>query len=77
MYCMLDSFGPVRMALGLFYNGQRRNKLPLPAQPVAYDAPGTNVMARIVQREACSVKRKGYKILWYCCGAVELLDGET
>jgi hypothetical protein len=29
-------------------------------------------MARILQREACGVKRKTYNILWYGCGAWKL-----
>lgn len=55
--------------------GERhRAKLPLLAHPGAKSAPGGNVMARIVQREACGVKQKGYKVLWYGCGGEGAAD---
>src|SRR5260370_17535831 len=38
-------------------------------KPFARNAEGTgNVMAGIVARATCGVKRKGYKILWLGCG---------
>jgi hypothetical protein len=52
MYCMVDSFGPMRFARA---NGAAQSS-PLLPQRVTRSVPDANVMARIVQREGCGVK---------------------
>jgi hypothetical protein len=68
MYCMCDSLRPVRFACAT----RRSTKLPLLAKALSGKHSGqANVLARILQREACGVKRNIYNILWYGCGSGE------
>jgi hypothetical protein len=68
MYCMCDSLRPVRFACAK----RRTTKLPLLAKALSGKHSGqANVLARILQREACGVKRNIYNILWYGCGGAE------
>ena len=66
MYRMCDSLRPARFA----WATRRTTKLPLLAKAPSGKCSGqANVLARILQREACGVKRNIYNILWYGCGS--------